>query len=113
MTSNPESMEYKGYKAAIRFDDRDSIFHGHLVDTYDDVYFEGQSVQELEKAFKEAVDDYLSYCASINREPAKPFSGRINLRMDNELHRKAHIEAQRRGVSLNKLITDALSEVVE
>ena len=105
-------MEYKGYKAVIQFDDRDNIFHGHLADTYDNVYFEGESVLELEKAFKVAVDDYLDYCEKSGRQPTKPFSGRLNVRMDNELHRRAHIEAQRRGVSLNKLINDALSEAI-
>ena len=113
MVLNRKAMEYKGYKAVIEFDDRDTIFHGHLVDTYDDVYFEGKSVQELERAFKVAIDDYLEYCTSIGREPTKPFSGRLNVRMDNELHRRAHIEAQRRGISLNKLITDALSEAID
>ena len=106
-------MEYKGYKAVIEFDDRDSIFHGHLVDTHDDVYFEGQSVEDLEKAFKEAIDDYLEYCISTGREPTKSFSGRLNVRMDQELHRRAHIAAQRRGISLNKLITEALSEAID
>lgn len=106
-------MEYKGYKAVIHFDDRDAIFHGHLVDTYDDVFFEGTSVDDLEKAFRAAVDDYLEYCAQSGHEPTKSFSGRLNVRLDNDLHRRAHIEALRRGVSLNKLITDALSEAIE
>ena len=44
-------MEYKGYKAVIQLEDRDNIFHGHLVDTYDDAFFEGAPVSELEKAF--------------------------------------------------------------
>ena len=50
-------MHYKGYAADIRFDGRDRIFHGHFLGTYDDVYFEGSSVQELRAAFHEAVDD--------------------------------------------------------
>lgn len=106
-------MQYKGYTATIQYDDRDRIFHGHLSDTYDDIFFEGSSVGELELAFHEAVDDYLSYCAENDREPTKPFSGKLNLRMDVVLHRRAHAAAQRGGVSLNKLITDALSKVLE
>ena len=103
-------MEYKGYTAVIDFDERDRIFHGHLVDTYDDVFFEGTSVEELEVAFREAVDDYLEYCDATGRQPAKPFSGKLHIRLDTGLHRRAHIKARQRGISLNKLIADSISK---
>ena len=63
-------MHYKGYSGVIRFDARDGIFHGHLTDSYDNVYFEGATVEELEIAFREAIDDYLAYCAETGREPS-------------------------------------------
>ncbi len=44
-------MTYKGYAAIIQYDDPDRLFHGHLADTHDDVFFEGDSVEELEEAF--------------------------------------------------------------
>ncbi len=106
-------MTYKGYTAIITYDDRDHIFHGHLADTYDDVYFEGTSVEALEQAFHEAVDDYLAYCEETVREPAKPFSGRLNIRMDADLHRRAHIEARRKGISLNRFIAEAIGQAVD
>jgi predicted HicB family RNase H-like nuclease len=103
-------MNYKGYTGIITFDERDRIFHGHLADTYDDVFFEGTSVEELESAFHEAVEDYLAYCAITGREPTKPFSGKLHIRLDTELHRRAHITARRHGISLNKLIVDSISK---
>ncbi len=106
-------MKYKGYTAIIAYDDRDHLFHGHLADTYDDVYFEGKSVDELERAFHEAVDDYLLYCAEADREPTRPFSGHLNVRMDADLHRRIHIAARRREISLNKLITEAIRRELE
>jgi len=106
-------MTYKGYTAIVTYDERDHIFHGHLTDTFDDVYFEGASVQALERAFHEAVDDYLTYCEETGRKPTKAFSGRLNVRMDVDLHRKAHVAAKRKGVSLNRLITEALSREIE
>ena len=57
-------MNYRDYTAEIRYDERDRIFYGHLLGTYDDVYFEGSSVEELED---EAVDDYLTYCEETGR----------------------------------------------
>ena len=63
-------MEYKGFSASIEYDERDCIVHGRLTDSFDNVYFEGSSVEELEIAFREAVDDYLAYCAETGREPS-------------------------------------------
>ena len=106
-------MDYRGYTAVITFDERDGIFHGHLADTYDDVFFEGRSVDELERALPEAVDDYLAYCEANGREPTKPFSGRLNVRMNTDLHRRASIAAHRKGISLNRLVTEAVRQVLE
>jgi predicted HicB family RNase H-like nuclease len=106
-------MTYKGYTAIVTYDDRDRIFHGRLADTYDDVYFEGASVEALERALHEALDDYLAYCQETGREPAKPFSGRLNIRMDADLHRRAHLAARRKGISLNTLIREAISKEIE
>ncbi len=63
-------MEYKGFSASIEYDERDGIVHGQLTDRYDNVYFEGSSVEELEIAFREAIDDDLAYCAETGREPS-------------------------------------------
>jgi predicted HicB family RNase H-like nuclease len=106
-------MDYKGYTATIVYDDCDRIFHGHLVDTHDDVYFEGRSIEELEDAFRQAVDDYLAYCAETDREPTRPFSGKLHVRMPPQLHHRAHIAAQRRGISLNTLISEALNRDID
>lgn len=106
-------MTYKGYTAIITYDERDNIFYGHLVDTYDDVYFEGTSIETLEQAFHEAVDDYLAYCKETGRKPTKPFSGRLNIRLNTDLHRRAHIVAQRKGISLNRLINEALEQAID
>ncbi len=105
-------MQHKGYTAVVSFDADDRIFHGHLLGTRDQVYFEGDSVDALETAFREAVDDYLTYCGETNRTPSKPVSGRVNLRMGPELHQRAAVEAARRGKSLNAFISEALEKVL-
>ncbi|MEW6754718.1 MAG: type II toxin-antitoxin system HicB family antitoxin [Candidatus Latescibacterota bacterium] len=106
-------MQHRGYTAVVAYDDRDRVFHGHLADTYDDVYFEGQSVKELEGAFREAVDDYLAYCAEQGRQPTKPFSGRLNVRLEADLHRRLSVAARRRGVSLNQFVIEVLTDIVD
>ena len=57
-------MKYKGYEAAVSFDADDGVLHGRLLWTQDVVSFEAHDVNELERAFHEAVDDYLEQCAT-------------------------------------------------
>jgi predicted HicB family RNase H-like nuclease len=104
------AMFYKGYSARIEFDDEDRIFVGHLAGIRDIVGFHGSSVDELEAAFHEAVDDYLAHCAQLNLPPNKPFSGRMLLRVPPEVHARVSTAAQVAGISLNQWATQALEQ---
>jgi predicted HicB family RNase H-like nuclease len=104
------AMFYKGYSARIEFDDEDRIFIGHLAGIRDIVGFHGSSVDELEAAFHEAVDDYLAHCAKLDLPPNKPYSGRMLLRVPPEVHARASAAAQVAGVSLNQWATKALED---
>jgi predicted HicB family RNase H-like nuclease len=104
------SMLYKGYSARIEFDDQDRIFVGHLAGIRDIVGFHGSSVDELEAAFHEAVDDYLAHCAKLGLPANKPFSGRLLLRVPPEVHAQASIAAKVAGISLNQWAAQALAQ---
>jgi predicted HicB family RNase H-like nuclease len=106
-------MQYKGYTARVNFDDDAGIFHGEVIDLRDVITFQGRSVERLREAFKESVDDYLDFCAARNEEPEKPFSGKLMVRIDPELHRKIHIQAQMRNKSLNSWISDVLTTAID
>ncbi len=53
------AMSYKGYLARIEYSTEDRLFVGHLAGIRDIIGFHGTTVDELEEAFHEAVDDYL------------------------------------------------------
>ena len=55
-------MNYKGYIGQVEYDDENRIFAGSVINTRDVITFQGESVQELENAFHESVDDYLAWC---------------------------------------------------
>ncbi|MBI1792406.1 MAG: type II toxin-antitoxin system HicB family antitoxin [Acidobacteria bacterium] len=103
-------MEYKGYAAHVQFDDEADLFHGEVMNARDVITFQGRSVKDLRKAFKDSVEDYLSFCAERGEEPEKPLSGRFLLRISPRLHRKIHVAARREGKSLNAWIAERLSE---
>ena len=101
-------MRYKGYRAAVTFDDDAGVFHGEIVDTRDVITFTGTSVEQLEREFRFSVDDYLAVCAERGRQPDKPFSGKIPLRVSPELHRAATVAAKAAGKSLNAWLADTV-----
>ena len=105
-------MNYKGYEAVIEFDDEDRLFVGRVINTKDVIVFDGLSVDELEQSFHAVVDEYLEDCKSLGKTPDKPFSGRFNLRIPSELHRKAATKASREGISLNTLVEQALEKIL-
>ena len=101
-------MEYKGYRAVVSFDYDGGVFHGEVVDTRDVIFFEGTSVTQLHEEFQFSVDDYLTVCAERGREPDKPFSGKIPLRIRPDVHRAATAAAKAEGKSLNAWISEAV-----
>ena len=102
-------MRYKGYEGNITFDEDAEIFHGEVINTKDVITFQGSSVKELKKSFKESIDDYLAVCKERGEKPEKPFSGNLVIRIDPELHKQLTIQAKKRKQSLNALIEERLA----
>jgi predicted HicB family RNase H-like nuclease len=92
----------------VHYNEADETFYGKLEAINDLIMFEGKSVQELKKAFHEAVDDYIQTCKEMRREPQKPFKGSFNVRLTVEVHRKAALEAVKKGISLNEFVQRAI-----
>ena len=70
-------LNHKGYTGHVEFNDEAGIFHGEVLDLNDVVTFQGRTVEELERAFRESVEDYLAFCQERGEAPDKPFSGRL------------------------------------
>jgi len=106
-------MEYKGYIGKVEIDEDAGILHGDVINIRDVITFEGATVDEVQKAFRESVDDYLEFCALRGESPEKPFSGKFVVRLPAELHRKAYIEAKLADKSLNSWVTEVLQAVLQ
>lgn len=105
-------MKYKGYYGEVAYDDSARIFHGEIVGIRTVITFQGTTVDEIETAFKDSIDDYLDWCKKRRKTPEKPFSGKLNLRMKRELHAKLASMARLQKSSLNTFINDCLEKVV-
>lgn len=65
-------MEYKGHMGKTERDDEAGILFGHVINIRDGITFEGTSMEEVQTAFRESVDDYLAFCAQRGENPEKP-----------------------------------------
>jgi predicted HicB family RNase H-like nuclease len=105
-----KAMSHKGYSARVEFDAEDGLFVGHVAGIRDVVGFHADTVADLIKAFHEAVDDYLETCAKLGKDPQKPFSGNMMLRVDATVHARVSIAAELSGKSLNQWSEEVLAE---
>lgn len=105
-------LKYKDYLGTVQYSAEDEVFYGKVHAINDLVSFEGDSVNELKKAFQEAVDDYLQTCEELGKKPDKTFKGSFNVRISPELHRQAAVYASDHSISLNELVKQAIARLV-
>ena len=103
-------MNYKGYIGKAEYDDEAETFYGEVIGLRDVVTFKGTSVKEMQKSFKESIDDYLAFCKRMGKAPDVPASGRLILRIPPELHSLATVAAKSEGRSLNTWVAEAVKE---
>jgi len=102
-------LQYKNYYASVHFSAGDEVFYGKILGINDLVSFEGSSVKELKKAFKEAVEDYLDACMEVGKNPEKTYKGTFNVRVPVTLHKEASLFAAIHNITLNEFVKTALA----
>lgn len=65
------TLTYKAYSATIEYDEGSSLYCGSIADMRDGVYFETESLEDVERAFHGAVDDYLAFCEAKDKIPER------------------------------------------
>ena len=103
-------MNYKGCTGKVEYDDEAELFYGEVIGLRDVVTFKGTSVKELQKSFKESIDDYLDFWKRMGKEPDIPLSGRLILRIPPELHSHAAVLAKSEGKSLNSWVVEVIKD---
>lgn len=106
-------MTYKGYTGRMDIDPDAGIIHGRVLGLHDVITFEGESVKEAEQAFRDSVDDYLAFCEELGRLPEKSYSGTLNARLGEDLHRQLAILAEVDEVSINEKLRQITAGAVK
>jgi predicted HicB family RNase H-like nuclease len=102
-------LEYKGYKGSVEYSKEDDCLFGKVQGMSKDlIVYEGQTLAELRKDFEDGIDSYLEGCKVEGVEPAKPYSGKLNLRMSSELHSRVAAFVAGTGTTINDFINRAI-----
>lgn len=107
------TMEYKGFMAAIEYDEELDGFMGTVLNVSSPIMFYGQNPEELHREFANSVETWLEVCRERGIEPEKPYSGRMTIRLAPELHKSLALTAARSGKSLNTWVVDSLAGLMQ
>ncbi|HNW61291.1 MAG TPA: type II toxin-antitoxin system HicB family antitoxin [bacterium] len=106
-------LKYKGYTGRVEFDNEAKLFQGEIIDTRDVITFQSTSVDEIEQAFRESINDYWEFCQVRGEKTDKPFSGKFVLRVPADLHHKLYVQARKSGKNINTWLVDVIKDAVE
>ena len=105
-------MTYKGFIGSVEYDDEAHIFSGEVINTRTVITFQGTTVDEIENAFHDSIDDYLEWCKEDGIEPEKPYSGKFNVRLTPLFHSQVAIAARKMNMSLNSFVEKSLQDEI-
>ncbi len=107
------TIEYKGFRSRIEYSADDNLFVGRLIGIKDIVTFHGETVTELRQEMEATVDFYLEVCERSGKKAKKQYSGKVMLRLPNQLHAKIAEAAAAAGKSLNEWGKDVLESAIK
>ena len=105
-----QTLQYRGYDGSVLYSAEDKMLHGRILGIRDMVSYGGTNVRSLEKNFREAVDEYLEFCKAEGKTPNTPFKGSFNVRLPQDLHKRAALYAEEHDRKLNAVVQEALQE---
>lgn len=71
-----QTFLHMDYRGSFEYDAEDHILHGKILGIRDLVLYEGNSVEEVEQNFKDAVDEYIDDCQRYGRPADAPHQQR-------------------------------------
>ena len=101
-------MEINGVKAVIAFDPEINMFRGEFVGLNGGTDFYSTDIDGLRREGETSLKVFLDMCAEEGVSPYRKTSGRLNLRLSQELYDKAATMAKASGKSLNAWIADVI-----
>ena len=107
------NLKYKDYTGWYEYDDEAGIYYGEVAGLRAVITFESPYEEEIEKEFRTSIDVYLDWCEERGKEPEKPFSGEITLRVSPEMHKKIDQVSRSSGCYVDEWVLNWIQRGLE
>lgn len=107
-----KKLTYKKYTGSVEYSREDGIFFGKILYIRDLILYDADSEEGLQKSFESAVDEYLTDCKELGREPEEPCSGTFNVRVGPDMHLELKFLALRNKTSINETVRRACAAAI-
>ena len=101
-------LKHKDFVGSVHYSAEDDILYGKILGINDLITYEGNSLSQIKKEFKIAVEEYIELCEKLKRPLHKSFKGSFNVRIKPEIHKEAVFYAFENDISLNQVVQDAI-----
>lgn len=105
-------LTYKDYFGTVEYSAKDDCLCGKILGIKSLYMYEGNSLKDLEKDFREMVDAYLSTCKQKGITPEKAYKGSFNVRVSPDIHKAAALFAIKNEITLNSLVEKSLEQFI-
>jgi predicted HicB family RNase H-like nuclease len=102
------TVHYRGFDGSIIHDEEDRLYHGKILGIRDMVIYHGDSPEEAERIFHQAVDEYLSDLEKDGKQPPVPFAA-MPAHLPHDLQVKAALFAHENHIEIDRVLGMALA----
>ena len=104
------TVQYKGYTASIEYSNEDACYVGDVMGMNRHIIgFHGETIEKTHSVFIEMIDFYLESCMEDGVEPEIPTA--ILIPLPTNIYLEASEKAEHRGLTVPKLIAEALTAI--
>ncbi|MEC5157719.1 type II toxin-antitoxin system HicB family antitoxin [Chryseobacterium sp. MP_3.2] len=107
------TIEHKGIKGTVEFDQESKMFFGKLIGINGVVLYEGTEASEFNTNFLSAVEEYIALCKEYEIPLKKEFKGVFDVRTSPEIHESLHFISLNTVLKINTIVNQALNSFLQ
>lgn len=101
-------MKIDNVAAKVVYDADIDLFRGEFIGLNGGADFYADNVEQLKIEGEKSLNVFLEMCEEKGIEPYKHYSGKFNLRIDPDLHKRISVKASAENKSINTWVADKL-----
>ena len=101
------------YNGTVEYSKKKGCLVGKVIGIKKNIEYEGDTLAELEEAFRDKISSYIKDCGKQGIAPEQPYKGSFNIRISPALHRQIAIYAIEHKKSLNAAVEEAIQQYMD